>query len=95
VLDFSSFILAMSQENLRVEIKRKVAFSALAFLAIVSAAHAACPADHYVNVSGHCVPRPVHSNTVPPGATAHCRDRTWCDTDGRRRPSRPERRRRT
>ena len=33
--------------------------------------------DFYTNVDGHRVHRPVHSNHVPSGATAKCRDGTY------------------
>lgn len=36
-----------------------------------------CKAGYYKNVSKHCVKRPRRSATVPNGATAKCRDRTY------------------
>jgi hypothetical protein len=37
-----------------------------------------CDEDtHYVNSSGHCVPRPVASSSVPEGATYKCKDGTY------------------
>jgi len=50
----------------------------LAFLATVVLGQAAAAADgHYTNVSGHRVRRPVHSNHIPAGASARCRDGTY------------------
>ena len=46
-------------------------------LALAGSAGAFCDDAHYVNVSGHCVRRPVHANQSPPGATAKCNDGTW------------------
>jgi outer membrane biosynthesis protein TonB len=34
-------------------------------------------ADHYVNSSGNCVPRPVQAATAPSGASAKCKDGTY------------------
>jgi hypothetical protein len=42
-----------------------------------------CGADSYVNVSGHCVHRPVRANSVPAGATARCRDGTYSFSEHR------------
>jgi hypothetical protein len=36
-----------------------------------------CGAASYINVSGHCVRRPVRSTSVPYGATARCRDGSY------------------
>lgn len=36
-----------------------------------------CGLNSYVNVSGHCVHRPVRAMTTPEGATARCRDGTY------------------
>ncbi len=36
-----------------------------------------CPADHYINSDGHCVPRPVQAPAPPPGATAQCNDGSY------------------
>jgi Protein of unknown function (DUF3761) len=33
--------------------------------------------DYYTNSSGHRVHRPMHSNSVPAGASAKCRDGTY------------------
>ena len=38
---------------------------------------AVCGIDQYLNVSGHCVHRPMQSSTVPIGATARCRDGSY------------------
>jgi hypothetical protein len=53
-----------------------------------SAAHhhgtSACGIDSYVNVSGHCVHRPMQSSTVPAGASARCRDGSYSFSEHRR-----------
>ena len=36
-----------------------------------------CKSGYYENVSGHCVKRPRRASSVPMGATAKCRDRTY------------------
>jgi hypothetical protein len=36
-----------------------------------------CTRGYYRNVSGRCVHRPIRRTTVPAGATARCRDRTY------------------
>jgi hypothetical protein len=43
-----------------------------------------CGLGSYINVSGHCVPRPRRSPTVPAGATARCRDGTYSFSEHRR-----------
>jgi hypothetical protein len=53
-----------------------LALAAIAVLASVTPA-AACPADEYLNVSGHCVPRPEFRRQAPRGATAKCRDGSY------------------
>lgn len=40
--------------------------------------------DYYVNSAGHCVHRPVQSDTPPSGATAQCRDGTYSFSQSRR-----------
>jgi hypothetical protein len=47
-------------------------------------AYRVCGADSYVNVSGHCVHRPVHADTAPAGASARCRDGTYSFSEHRR-----------
>lgn len=42
-----------------------------------------CGPDSYINVSGHCVPRPRRSPTPPAGATARCRDGTYSFSEHR------------
>ena len=39
---------------------------------------------YYTNVSGHHVHRPVHAQSRPSGATAHCRDGSWSFSEHRR-----------
>ncbi|MGH7024165.1 MAG: DUF3761 domain-containing protein [Caulobacteraceae bacterium] len=53
----------------------RAALAALALLAFVTPCTATT--DYYTNVNGHRVHRPVNSNHVPQGATAHCRDGTY------------------
>ena len=36
-----------------------------------------CGLSSYINVSGHCVHRPVRASTAPHGATAKCRDGSY------------------
>jgi hypothetical protein len=38
------------------------------------AAAACSDSEHYANVSGHCVHRPIHAARRPAGASAQCRD---------------------
>jgi hypothetical protein len=40
-------------------------------------APAECGADHYRNVDGNCVHRPVQGGGAPAGATAKCNDGTY------------------
>ena len=40
--------------------------------------------DYYINKSGHRVHRPMHSNSVPAGASAKCRDGTYSFSEHRR-----------
>ena len=40
--------------------------------------------NHYINVDGKKIKSPVHSNTVPPGATAVCNDGTYSFSQNRR-----------
>ena len=46
--------------------------------------NAMCGVDSYRNVNGNCVHRPVHSTSVPVGASAHCRDGTYSFSQHRR-----------
>jgi hypothetical protein len=43
-----------------------------------------CGADSYINARGHCVRRPVQSNSVPRGASAQCRDGSYSFSQSRR-----------
>jgi hypothetical protein len=54
---------------------RRIALAVLAILAVQGTAFASS-SDDYTNSSGHRV-RPVHSNQVPPSATARFRDGTY------------------
>jgi hypothetical protein len=45
--------------------------------AAIARAPQACGGDHYVNVNGNCVHRPVQADRPPSGATAKCRDGTY------------------
>jgi len=38
---------------------------------------AVCGPETYVNVSGHCVHRPMRAASAPPGASAQCRDGSY------------------
>ena len=49
----------------------------VAALAVALFAPTAGADDYYTNVSGHRVHRPVHSNQIPAGASAKCRDGTY------------------
>ena len=40
--------------------------------------------DYYTNAAGHQVHRPMHSNHVPRGATAKCRDGTYSFSENHR-----------
>jgi hypothetical protein len=55
--------------------------SAFAGAASPASAHVSvaplCKSGYYENVSGHCVRRPRKASSVPKGATARCRDRTY------------------
>jgi len=51
--------------------------SITAILLAAATATTAQDSDYYTNVSGHRVHRPVHSNHVPAGASARCRDGTY------------------
>jgi hypothetical protein len=42
-----------------------------------------CGADSYINVSGHCVHRPVNAPSAPSGASAKCRDGTFSFSEHR------------
>jgi hypothetical protein len=42
-----------------------------------------CGADSYINVSGHCVHRPVNAPGAPSGASAKCRDGTFSFSEHR------------
>jgi Protein of unknown function (DUF3761) len=55
-----------------------------ASLLLASGAQAQCGPDRYVNVSGHCVHRPVHSSHIPPRASARCVDGTYSYSEHRR-----------
>jgi hypothetical protein len=43
-----------------------------------------CGPDSYINVSGHCVHRPIRAPTAPIGAHARCRDGTYSFSEHRR-----------
>lgn len=43
-----------------------------------------CGSDSYLNVSGHCVHRPLHANSGPLGAIARCRDGAYSFSEHRR-----------
>jgi hypothetical protein len=58
--------------------------TALAVSSAPAEARGRCSADTYVNSKGVCVRRPVHSNTVPAGASAQCRDGTYSFSQSRR-----------
>ena len=63
----------------------KPMFLALAAAVLLaSSAQAQCGPDRYLNVSGHCVRRPAHSNHVPAGASARCGDGTYSFSEHRR-----------
>lgn len=47
-------------------------------------ARSSCGTGYYVNSRGNCIPRPRHSNSVPSGASAQCRDGTYSFSQSRR-----------
>jgi hypothetical protein len=61
--------------------RRLIAYT---LIAVVAAGSAQAQSDHYINSRGHSVRRPMHSNHVPRGASAHCRDGTYSFSENRR-----------
>lgn len=47
-------------------------------------ARGTCGGNYYVNSKGRCVHRPMHSSSVPKGASAQCRDGTYSFSQSRR-----------
>lgn len=43
-----------------------------------------CGANSYINSRGHCVHRPMRSDTAPFGASAKCRDGSYSFSQSRR-----------
>lgn len=43
-----------------------------------------CGVESYINSRGNCVRRPVASPTLPPGASAQCRDGSYSFSQSRR-----------
>jgi len=56
---------------------KSIALLASVLSILLGAGTAKAADDSYTNVSGHQIHRPMHSNHVPAGATAHCRDGTY------------------
>jgi hypothetical protein len=54
-----------------------LAASLWSFTSAVAAGGSCGNVDHYTNVSGHCVHRPMRVANQPPGATAKCRDGSY------------------
>jgi hypothetical protein len=50
----------------------------------VARPYGVCGPDSYVNVSGHCVHRPMRASSAPVGASARCRDGTYSFSEHRR-----------
>jgi hypothetical protein len=57
---------------------------ALALVGLFAAGAAQANDAYYTNHEGHAVHRPMHSNHVPKGATAHCRDGTYSFSENHR-----------
>ena len=64
---------------------RKLAAITLVVLFACGAAEARGRSDdYYTNRAGHQVHRPMHSNSVPSGASAKCRDGTYSFSESHR-----------
>jgi len=63
---------------------RRLAALSLVLMFACAGAQAREHGDYYTNSSGHRVHRPMHSNQVPAGASAKCRDGTYSFSEHRR-----------